>query len=209
MLAQTRRHKAETERMSLAHHSPRPRRTARFHGRGLDLPTWHENHCLYRPIGLFGWLKRSCNSCRSLCIPADRMTGRMNWDDPEKGKRSSVPGGECDGRSSSRKRAGGMGGAVGSASCRPPDGRRASAGVVAVQFYGRVSTEDWQDPVTSAGAAAGAGRGAGPQSRGDRGGVRRYGGVPGGGVGAAPQSAALVAQLADPDRGWDAIVVGE
>ena len=26
---------------------------------------------------------------------------------------------------------------------------------------------------------------------------------------ARPQSAALVAQLADPDRGWDAIVIGE
>jgi len=24
-----------------------------------------------------------------------------------------------------------------------------------------------------------------------------------------PQSAALVAQLADPDRGWDAVVIGE
>ena len=35
--------------------------------------------------------------------------------------------------------------------------------------------------------------------------------VPGGGLGCArrPQAAALVAQLADPDRGWDAIVVGE
>ena len=32
-------------------------------------------------------------------------------------------------------------------------------------------------------------------------------GGPDGGVG--PQAAALVAQLADPDRGWDAVVIGE
>jgi len=41
-------------------------------------------------------------------------------------------------------------------------------------FYGRVSTEDWQDPVTSR--------------------ARQWD---------------QVAALADPDRGWDAIVIGE
>jgi len=76
-------------------------------------------------------------------------------------------------------------------------------------FYGRVSTEDWQDPVTSrarqreqAGVlVAGYGTivaeffdcGAQPHAAGAR----------------RPQAAALVAQLADPDRGWDAIVIGE
>jgi len=76
-------------------------------------------------------------------------------------------------------------------------------------FYGRVSTEDWQDPVTSrarqreqAGAL-----------------VRGHGQIVAEflGVGQTrklawacrPQSAALVAQLADPDRGWDAIVIRE
>jgi site-specific DNA recombinase len=56
-------------------------------------------------------------------------------------------------------------------------GRRAGErghGGARFAFYGRVSTEDWQDPVTS-----------------------------------RPQAAALVAGLADPDRGWDAIVIGE
>jgi site-specific DNA recombinase len=76
-------------------------------------------------------------------------------------------------------------------------------------FYGRVSTEDWQDPVTSRArqreqaAALVAGRGrivaeffdvgksrAPPWSR-------------------PPRGAALVAALADPDRGWDAIVIAQ
>jgi hypothetical protein len=41
-------------------------------------------------------------------------------------------------------------------------------------FYGRVSTEDWQDPVTS-----------------------------------RARQRDQAAALADPDRGWDAIVIGE
>ena len=76
-------------------------------------------------------------------------------------------------------------------------------------FYGRVSTEDWQDPVTS-------------RARQVQQAVML---VAGQGVIVAeffgtgesrtlpwarrPQAAALVAQLADPDRGWDAIVIGE
>lgn len=52
--------------------------------------------------------------------------------------------------------------------------RRGGLGFV---FYGRVSTEDHQDPVTSR--------------------ARR------------PEAAALVAAMADPGRGFDAIVVGE
>jgi site-specific DNA recombinase len=76
-------------------------------------------------------------------------------------------------------------------------------------FYGRVSTEDWQDPVTSRARqreqAEALVRGHGVivaeffyvgESR-TVAWARRS------------QSAALVAQLADPDRGWDAVVVGE
>jgi hypothetical protein len=77
-------------------------------------------------------------------------------------------------------------------------------------FYGRVSTEDWQDPESSrarqreqAGAL-----------------VRGHGGVIVAELfdvgqsravawGRRTQAAALIAQLADPYRGWDAIVVGE
>ena len=89
------------------------------------------------------------------------------------------------------------------------DRRAAGPGTLRFVFYGRVSTEDWQDPVTSrarqreqAGALV---RGHGvivaelfdvAESRAVAW-ARR------------PQAAALVAQLADPDRGWDAIVVGE
>src|SRR6266699_3472040 len=52
-------------------------------------------------------------------------------------------------------------------------------------FYGRVSTEDWQDPVMS------------------RARQRELAWA------CRPQSAALVTQLADPDREWDAVVTGE
>lgn len=76
-------------------------------------------------------------------------------------------------------------------------------------FYGRVSTEDYQDPVTSrarqhgqaAALVAGYGRIVaeyfdGGQSR-ELPWARR------------PKAAALLAAMADPDRGFDAIVVGE
>jgi site-specific DNA recombinase len=76
-------------------------------------------------------------------------------------------------------------------------------------FYGRVSTEDWQDPVTSRARqreqAEALVRGHGQivaeffdvgQSR-----VLAWA--------RRPQAAALAAALADPGRGWDAIVVGE
>ena len=76
-------------------------------------------------------------------------------------------------------------------------------------FYGRVSTEDWQDPVTSrarqreqAGALV-RGHGQIVAEFFDVGQTRKLAWA------CRPQSAALVAQLADPDRGWDAIVVGE
>ena len=76
-------------------------------------------------------------------------------------------------------------------------------------FYGRVSTEDWQDPVTSqarqreqAGALV-RGHGQIVAEFFDAGQSRTVA------WGRRPQAAALVAQLADPGRGWDAIVIGE
>jgi site-specific DNA recombinase len=76
-------------------------------------------------------------------------------------------------------------------------------------FYGRVSTEDWQDPAMSrarqreqAGALV-RGHGQIVAEFFDVGLTRKLAWA------CRPQSAALVAQLADPDRRWDAIVVGE
>ena len=76
-------------------------------------------------------------------------------------------------------------------------------------FYGRVSREDWQDPVASrvrqreqAGALV-RGRGVIVAEFFDAGQSRTVA------WGRRPEAAALVAQLADPDRGWAAIVVGE
>jgi site-specific DNA recombinase len=76
-------------------------------------------------------------------------------------------------------------------------------------FYGRVSTEDWQDPVTSRArqlqqaVVLVAGRGTIVAEFFDCGQSRTLAWA------RRPQAAALVAQLADPDRGWDAIVTGE
>jgi hypothetical protein len=80
-------------------------------------------------------------------------------------------------------------------------------------FYGRVSTENWQDPVTSrarqreqAGALV-RGHGQIVAEFFDVGQTRKLAWACR--LACRPQSAALVAQLADPDRGWDAIVTGE
>ena len=76
-------------------------------------------------------------------------------------------------------------------------------------FYGRVSTEDWQDPVTSRARqreqaeALVRGHGQVVAEFFDAGQSRTVA------WGRRPRAAALVAQLADPGRGWDAIVVGE
>jgi site-specific DNA recombinase len=76
-------------------------------------------------------------------------------------------------------------------------------------FYGRVSTEDWQDPVTSRARqreqaeALVRGHGMIVAEFFDAGQSRTVA------WGRRPEAAALVAQLADPDRGWGAIVVGE
>jgi len=76
-------------------------------------------------------------------------------------------------------------------------------------FYGRVSTEDHQDPVRSlarqraqAGALV-AGHGRIVASFFDIGQSRTLAWA------RRPQAAVLAAALADPDRGWDAIVIGE
>jgi site-specific DNA recombinase len=90
--------------------------------------------------------------------------------------------------------------------CRPgfpPRGRQRFA------FYGRVSTEDWQDPVASRARqreqaeALVRGHGVIVAEFFDTGQSRSVA------WGRRPQAAALIAQLADPGRGWDAIVVGE
>ena len=89
-------------------------------------------------------------------------------------------------------------------------GQRGSAmGGLRFAFYGRVSTEDYQDPVTSrvrqlgqAGALV-AGHGRIVARFFDSGQSRTLAWA------RRPQAAALVAELADPDRGWDAVVIGE
>ena len=91
-------------------------------------------------------------------------------------------------------------------------GRRAEKrgnGGLRFAFYGRVSTEDWQDPVTSRArqqdqaAALAAGHGRIVAEFFDTGYSRTLAWA------RRPQAAALVAALADPDRGWDAVVIGE
>ena len=82
-------------------------------------------------------------------------------------------------------------------------------GCLRFAFYGRVSTEDWQDPVTSRARQLAqavmltAGRGVIVAEFFDTGHSRTLAWP------RRPQAAALVAALADPDRGWDAIVIGE
>ena len=76
-------------------------------------------------------------------------------------------------------------------------------------FYGRVSTEDWQDPVTSRARqweqaeALVRGHGVFVAEFFDAGESRTVAWA------RRPQAAALVAQLADLGRGWDAVVIGE
>src|SRR6516164_1899345 len=89
------------------------------------------------------------------------------------------------------------------------DRRVAGRGMLRLVFYGRVSTEDWQDPVTSRARqreqaeALVRGHGVIVAELFDVGESRAVAWA------RRPQAAALVAQLADPDRGWDAIVIGE
>jgi len=91
-------------------------------------------------------------------------------------------------------------------------GRRAGGparGGLRFAFYGRVSTEDWQDPVKSwarqreQAEALVRGHGVIVAEFFDAGQSRTVA------WGRRPEAAALIAQLTDPGRGWDAIVVGE
>jgi DNA invertase Pin-like site-specific DNA recombinase len=92
---------------------------------------------------------------------------------------------------------------------RAPWGQRAAAGELRFAFYGRVSTEDHQDPVTSRArqrdraAALVAGFGLIVAEFFDAGWSRVLSWA------RRPQAAALLAALADPDRGFEAIVIGE
>jgi site-specific DNA recombinase len=88
-------------------------------------------------------------------------------------------------------------------------GERHAEGGLRFAFYGRVSTEDWQDPVTSrarqleqAGALV-RGHGHVVAEFFDAGQSRTVA------WGRRPQAAALIAALADPGRDWDAVVIGE
>src|SRR5438034_1265064 len=89
------------------------------------------------------------------------------------------------------------------------DRRPAGRGMARFVFYGRVSTEDWQDPVTSRARqreqaeALVRGHGVIVAELFDVGESRTVAWA------RRPQAAALVAALADPDRGWNAIVIGE
>jgi len=88
-------------------------------------------------------------------------------------------------------------------------GRAGKREVLRLVFCGRVSTEDWQDPVTSRARqreqaeALVRGHGQIVAELFDAGESRTVAWA------RRPQAAALVAQLADPDRGWDAVVIGE
>src|SRR5271165_4804740 len=92
---------------------------------------------------------------------------------------------------------------------RPQDRGSTGRSGLRFVFYGRVSTEDWQDPVTSRARqreqaeALVRGHGQIVADFFDVGQTRKLAWA------CRPQSATLVAQLADPDRGWDAIVIGE
>jgi site-specific DNA recombinase len=84
-----------------------------------------------------------------------------------------------------------------------------SRGGLRFAFYGRVSTEDWQDPASSRARqreqarALVRGHGIIVAEFFDAGESRSMAWA------SRPQAAALVAQLADPGRGWDAVVIGE
>jgi site-specific DNA recombinase len=84
-----------------------------------------------------------------------------------------------------------------------------SSGGLRFAFYGRVSTEDWQDPVTSRArqvdqaTALTAGYGRITREYFDQGQSRVLPWA------RRPQAAALLAAMADPGRGFDAVVIGE
>jgi hypothetical protein len=106
-----------------------------------------------------------------------------------------------------------LGGDGGLAAWAERSGRRRpgaqAQGCLRFAFYGRVSTEDWQNPLTSRARqreqaeALVRGHGVIAAEFFDVGESRSVA------WGRRPQAAALVAQLADPGRGWGAVVIGE
>ena len=88
-------------------------------------------------------------------------------------------------------------------------GKRHAEGGLRFAFYGRVSTEDWQDPVTSRARQR---EQAGALVRGHGHVVAEFFDVGQSRTvawGRRSQAAALIAALADPGRDWDAVVIGE
>jgi site-specific DNA recombinase len=110
-------------------------------------------------------------------------------------------------------RAGTGPGAGGLAAWAERSGRRRAEGTgsggLRFAFYGRVSTEDWQDPESSLARQLGQaealirGHGRIAAKFSDVGESRTVA------WGRRPQAAVIIAALADPGRGWDAVVVGE
>ena len=110
-------------------------------------------------------------------------------------------------------RAGTGPGAGGLAAWAERSGRRRAEGTggggLRFAFYGRVSTEDWQDPESSLARQLGQaealirGHGRVAAKFSDIGESRTVA------WGRRPQAAVIIAALADPGRGWDAVVVGE
>jgi site-specific DNA recombinase len=113
------------------------------------------------------------------------------------GYQGTTPAGRADGLAAWAQASG----------CR--QGRKNAGGGLRFAFYGRVSTEDWQDPVASRrrqreqAEALVRGHGHVIAEFFDAGQSRTVA------WGRRPEAAALVAQLADPNRGWDAVVIGE
>src|SRR6266496_5170861 len=157
-------------------------------------------------MGVFSRLMRSCNSCRSLWIPANRRTSRMNCAILK--EESVLP--RQEGNTMAAAAGGGLTEWAERSALRRA-GRLMAGGPVLGRlrfvFYGRVSTEDWQDPVTSRARqreqAEALVRGQIVAELFDVGESRTVAWA------RRPRAAALVAQLADPDRGWDAIVIGD
>jgi DNA invertase Pin-like site-specific DNA recombinase len=127
-------------------------------------------------------------------------------------KESVLPGQEGNAMAAVAARAGGLAGWAERSALRRAGSLIAGGpvpGRLRFVFYGRVSTEDWQDPVTSRARqreqaeALVRGHGVIVDEFFDVGESRTVAWA------RRPQAAALVAQLTDPGRGWDAIVIGE
>jgi hypothetical protein len=156
----------------------------------------------------FIWLMWPCNYLpKSLYLP-NRGTGRMNCAILK--RESVLPGQEGNAMAAVAARAGGLAGWAERSALRRAGSLIAGGpvpGRLRFVFYGRVSTEDWQDPVTSRARqreqaeALVLGHGVIVDEFFDAGESRTVAWA------RRPQAAALVAQLTDSGRGWDAIVI--